>query len=136
MKYLLTSFVLGMALLLNGCGGIWVYDRHTAGKNDIYSRADNVDHKFVSSPSYEVLGPVTAQGESDIILGLIASGEEGHGLLLGEAQKSYGQDVSTVMHIIADYEYQGILFPIYGTVTTNYHGVAVRMERAENVNTD
>ncbi len=40
------------------------------------------------------------------------------------------------MHIIADYEYQGILFPIYGTVTTNYHGVAVRMERAENVNTD
>lgn len=134
MKKIAASALLAFVLLgTTGCGTFFVYQQHTAGKNDPNSRGDGVSHKFVSSPAYEVLGPVEAQGESRIILGLVADGNEGYGLLMDSAKSQFGSDATTVLHIIADYDYQGILFPIWGTVATDYYGVAVRLESIEAV---
>ena len=134
MKILVGAVILGLLITVtSGCGSVYVYDRHTAGKYDTVSRADGIGHGFVSSPSYDVLGPVSASGESTILLGLVADGKEGYGLLMNDARGQYNDDASTVMHIMADYEYSGILFPILGSIKTNYHGVAVKMNKVSSV---
>ncbi|MCX7001498.1 MAG: hypothetical protein NT106_14580 [Candidatus Sumerlaeota bacterium] len=112
--------VAAMAISMFGCATM-VYERQTELKIDRFSRTWDY-----SSADFEVLGPVEASGESQIILGLLAQGTEGYGLLMKAARQKYGQDVSTVMFIFSDYQYQGILYPIFGTIKTTYSGAAVK----------
>ena len=116
--------------LLSGCATS-VYQRHTSGKYDANSRT--LDY---SSADFEVLGPIDATAESSVLLGLVARGNEGYGLLLKAARQKYGQNVTTVMFIFSDYSYEGILYPLLGTIKTSYSGTAVTaktISHAENV---
>ena len=120
-KGLFTMLGLTIVLLGGGCATM-VYDRHTSGKNDPSSRSFDY-----SSSDFEVLGPVEATGDSSVVLGLVARGNEGYGLLMKSARQRYGNDnVTTVMFIFADYSYEGILYPILGSIKTSYYGTAVK----------
>jgi len=110
-------------LFVSGCASTFVYEKHSSGKSDPWSRTYDY-----SSMDFDVLGPVEATGESTVILGLVSQGHEGYGLLMKNARSTYGKDVSSVMFIFADYEYQGILYPVFGTVKTTYAGTAVRLK--------
>lgn len=106
-----------------------VFERHTLGKSDPFSRTWDY-----SSADFEVLGPVEATGESTVLLGLVARGTEGYGLLMKEARKIYGKDVSTVMFIFSDYSYEGLFYPIIGSVKTSYSGTAVKAKTVSHAN--
>lgn len=122
--------LVAVSFMLTGCSSM-VFERQTAGKIDPLSRT----YDF-SSADFEVLGPVAANGESTVILGLVARGTEGYGLLMKEAREKYGNDVTTVMFIFSDYSYEGIFYPIIGTIKTSYAGTAVKaktVSHASNV---
>jgi len=128
-KLLLLGLV-SAGLMLSGCATI-VHERQTALKIDPFSRTWDY-----SSVDFEVLGPVEASGESQVVLGLIAQGREGYGLLMKAARQKYGPDVSTVMFIFSDYDYEGVLYPLFGRIKTNYTGTAVKtktISHTENV---
>lgn len=116
-----------MAAMMTGCA-TYVYERQTMGKVDPLSRTWDY-----SSADFEVLGPVDAMGESSVILGLVARGTEGYGLLMKAARQKYGTDVSTVMFIFSDYTYDGVLYPIFGTIKTSYAGTAVKAKTISHV---
>jgi len=118
-KTLIGLLLLAVLSLSAGCATL-VFERQTAFKIEPLSRSFDYN-----SADFEVLGPVEAQSESTVILGLVARGTEGYGLLMKEARKRY-PDASTVMFIFADYSYEGILYPILGTIRTTYQGTAVR----------
>ena len=116
------SLLAALPLVTSGCTTL--FDKFTGSKilaNETTTRIiDQVD------TDYEVLGPVEATGNSQVILGFIVNqGTEGYGLMMGEAKSRYGNEVTTILFPMTDYEYNGILYPIFGTVTTNYYGTAV-----------
>lgn len=121
MKKALTLLAIILATsMLTGCATS-VYSRQTQAKIDPFSRTFDY-----SSSDFEVLGPAQATGESSVVLGLVARGNEGYGLLMKAARQKYGDDVSSVMFIFSDYSYEGILYPIIGTIRTTYQGTAVK----------
>jgi hypothetical protein len=77
------------------------------------------------STSYEVLGVVTARGESKCVLGIMVEGLEGEGLLWSVAKSEFGDRVTGIKDINVSYEYQGILPPIFSEITTTYVGTAI-----------
>jgi len=114
--------VLAVAFMMAGCATS-VYERHTGLKMDAFSRTWDY-----SSLDFEVLGPVEASGSSMVVVGVVARGNEGYGLLMKEARRKYGADVTTVMFIFSDYNYRGILYPLIGKIETSYSGTAVKMK--------
>lgn len=114
--------VLAVAFIMAGCATS-VYERHTGLKMDAFSRTCDY-----SSLDFEVLGPVEASGSSMVVVGIVARGNEGYGLLMKEARRKYGADVTTVMFIFSDYDYKGILYPLIGKIETSYSGTAVKMK--------
>jgi len=119
-KWLCLIGMVAIASMMSGCAS-FVYEKHTGLKEDAFSRTYDY-----SSADFDVLGPVEASGESSVVLGLVARGNEGYGLLMKAARQKYGQDVSTVMFIFSDYSYEGILYPLIGSVKTSYSGTAVK----------
>lgn len=110
-----------LAVMMSGCASTAVYWRHTDLKIDPFSRSYDY-----SSVDFEVLGPVEAKGESSVLLGIVARGNEGYGLLMRAARQKYGNDATTVMFIFSDYSYEGIIFPLFGEIETQYYGTAVK----------
>lgn len=127
-KWTCLIVLVSVVLMLTGCSSM-VFERHTLGKSDPFSRTWDY-----SSADFEVLGPVEATGESTVLLGLVARGTEGYGLLMKEARKIYGKDVSTVMFIFSDYSYEGLFYPIIGSVKTSYSGTAVKAKTVSHAN--
>ncbi len=124
MKRVLALLLLcSVAIVLSGCASTAVFERQTALKIDPFSRTFDY-----SSSDFEVLGPVTAHGASTVVMGMVAGGHEGYGLLRKAAVEKYGNDVSTVMFIFSDYAYTGVMYPIVGTVRTTYSGTAVKIK--------
>ena len=74
---------------------------------------------------YTVLGPVTASANSRSILGIIAEGHEGQGLLWEAARTKYGDKVTGIKDISVSYDYTAILAFVYNEVRTTYTGIAV-----------
>ncbi len=133
MKRILASAVLASMLVFStGCASVLMFNAQTAGKNDPGSKPMG-GQSIVSTASYDILGPVSATGSSNILVGIVTSGNEGYGLLLEQARAQYGNDAHAVMYVTASYEYSGILFPILGEITTSYSGVAVSLNSIDAV---
>ena len=115
--FLIGSFV----LTLSGCPGYIEYMKRSPGPN---SRQTQTVTRYEST-SYEVLGVVTARGESKCVLGIIVEGLEGEGLLWSVAKSEFGDRVTGIKDINVSYEYQGILPPIFSEITTTYVGTAI-----------
>jgi hypothetical protein len=123
MKRVLTVVCLAaMSTGLTGCANFFgQFTAHKHLPNEAITR-----HIDPVNASYDKLGTVEAQGESTMILGWVfQEGTEGYGMMMRNAKAQYGNDVTTILYPMTDYEYQSILGPIYGTITTNYYGTAV-----------
>lgn len=127
-KWISLIVLVSIVGLMTGCSSM-VFERHTAGKIDLFSRTFDY-----SSADFEVLGPVVASGESTVLLGLVARGTEGYGLLMKQAREKYGNDVTTVMFIFSDYTYEGLFYPIIGSIKTGYSGTAVKAKTVSHSN--
>lgn len=121
--------LVGAAFVLSGCAGTMHYERHFGVKNDPFS----IHRDNVLAGGFDVLGPVEAEGESINVLGIVVRGTEGHGLLTEAARRKYGEDATTVVFASADYNYEGILYPIFGTVKTRYYGIAVKGDKLQEI---
>ena len=119
-KWLCGMMAGALALMATGCSTA-MFEGQTAYKVDPFSRT----YDF-SSADFQVLGPVEATGSSTVVLGIGTGGREGSGLLMRNARDRYGDDVTTVMFIFADYSYVGVFYPLVGTITTHYSGTAVQ----------
>ncbi len=78
---------------------------------------------------YEILGKVTARGDSLCIIGCIAIGKEGDALLWDEAVRKYGDKVTGLKDIANSYDYTAISFfwmPILSQVERTYMATAIR----------
>jgi hypothetical protein len=115
-------FIMGLFLFaLSGCAGYIEYMKRSPGSN---SRQTQTVTRYESN-SYEVLGVVTARGESKCVLGIIVEGEEGEGLLWSSARSEFGDRMTGIKDINVSYEYQSILPPIFSEITTTYVGTAI-----------
>jgi hypothetical protein len=110
-----------LALLTTGCMGYFEFmnrsSRPTMIQTETMARYE--------SSNYEVLGVVTARGESKCVLGVLVEGEEGEGLLWSVAKSEYGDRMTGIKDINVSYEYQSILPPIFSQITTTYVGTAI-----------
>ncbi len=77
---------------------------------------------------FEVLGVVTAEGESLCVLGVYVGGEEGQALLWERARERYGDNVTGIKDVSARTEYVAVLPPIFSKVKTIFVGTAVHEE--------
>ena len=109
--------------LLTGCASYPYY-------GGSYHLNDHTQTKY-ENQNYEVLGPVTAQGRSTVILGIVVQGHEGEGLLWPNAKEKYGEKVTGIKDIFAYGDYTGILPPIYVECLTTYFGTAVAEKKAK-----
>ena len=106
--------------LMSGCAGYMEYMQR--------SMAPNINSATVTeygSEEYTVLGPVEAVGESKCILGVYITGEDGQGLLMRAAKQAF-PNATGVKDVSAVKNYEGVLPPVYATITTTYYGVAVQ----------
>jgi len=112
----------GLILLsFTGCVGYMEYMQRSPLQNN---RQTQTMTRYEST-GYEILGVVTAKGESKCVLGIIVEGEEGEGLLWNAAKSEFGDRVTGIKDINISYEYQSILPPVFSEVTTTYIGTAI-----------
>lgn len=107
--------------MVSGCGyGEYLRRSPNPAFNEIstLTRYDATD--------YEVLGIVSAKGESRCILGIIVEGTEGEALLWEAAKSQFGDKVTGFKDINKSYEYQSVLPPIFCEIKTTYVGTAIR----------
>lgn len=134
-KFFYVLAVLACAPLFTGCMTPMPMSQFTGAKglaNESITRTldpVNVD--------YEIAGPVDATGNSRVILGIVFNeGTEGYGLMMRNARAMYGNDTTTILFPMIDYEFQGVLYPVWGTMKTNYYGTAVKARSIEQLGAD
>ncbi|MCB2154898.1 hypothetical protein KQI84_08415 [bacterium] len=137
MRKLLLALVVVCAPLLTGCLGM------TPMPMSQYTNDKGLDNEHVTrtldpvNAEYKILGAVEATGNSRVICGFVfAEGSEGYGLLMRNARDQYDPDTTTILFPMMDYEYSGILYPIWGTMKTNYYGTAVKATDIEQMGAD
>ena len=137
MRGLTFAVLILCASLLTGCLGITPMPmaQYTGSKglpNESSTRTlDSVD------ADYNIVGPVDATGNSRVILGLVFNqGTEGYGLMMEDARYRYDESTTTILFPMIDYEYEGILYPIWGTMKTKYYGTAVKAENIHQFGAD
>ncbi len=74
---------------------------------------------------FNILGIVTAKGESTNILGIIAQGDNGYSNLIDTAKKMGADDV---INITTDIKYHYYFFGAFQKVVTNLTGTAIKYE--------
>lgn len=74
----------------------------------------------LTTDDFTIIGPVTAEGESKNIFGIVADGDNGYELLMKEVQAKGGDDV---INLRADVSSSNILG--FTTVKTKYMGTAI-----------
>ncbi len=120
-----TAVLIGLAGLLVlsvGCsGGVWVGS--DTFKPNINSAT--VTQYRNEAPNYEVLGTVTANVEAMSILGIVATGTDGQGVLWREALRQY-PEATGLKDISQSNEFLNILWFVYTGVKTTYYGTVVR----------
>lgn len=114
------------AMLMSGCATA-LFERHTSGKTDFLSRSWDY-----TTAEFEVLGPVEAEGSSQVVLGIVTDGHEGYGRLMKAARNKW-PETTNVMFIFSEYDYSGVLYPIIGKISTTYYGTAVKSKTISNV---
>lgn len=121
-KTLCFCFVGSAVLLMTGCMGYFEFMNRSTAPTRLQTQ---ITTKY-ESKSYDVLGVVTAKGESKCVLGVLVEGEEGEGLLWNAAKSEYGDRMTAIKDINVSYEYQSILPPIFSEITTTYVGTVIR----------
>jgi hypothetical protein len=107
--------------VFSGCAGYIEYMKRSPRTNNLQTQTVT----RYECTSYEVLGVVTARGESKCVMGIIVEGQEGEGLLWSAAKSEFGDRVTGVKDINVSYEYQSILPPIFSEITSTYVGTAI-----------
>ena len=108
-------------LMLTGCMGYFEFVNRSTQPGKLATQTMT----RYQSASYDVLGVVTAKGESKCVLGVLIEGEEGEGLLWRAAKGEFGDRVTAIKDINVSYEYQSILPPVFSEITTTYVGTAI-----------
>ena len=119
-KLTMAAALIVTAMFLTGCLGYPEYATRT-GKPNINASTDTE----YSVEDYTVLGTVEATVESKCILGLYVVGEDGQGALMAAAREQY-DGVTGIKDVSAVKQYEGVLPPVYMTISTTYYGVAVQ----------
>lgn len=121
LKIFCFCFVGVSAFLMTGCMGYFEFMNRSSQPSMIQAQT----MARYESTNYEVLGVVTAKGESKCVLGVLVEGIEGEGLLWNAAKSEYGDRVTGIKDINVSYEYQSILPPIFSQITTTYVGTVI-----------
>ncbi|MDZ7831704.1 MAG: hypothetical protein U5L07_08120 [Desulfobacterales bacterium] len=121
LKFCIIGVIAVSLLMVSGCAGYMEYlsrsSRPGINATSTVTRYESTD--------YDVLGIVSAKGESRCILGIIVEGTEGEALLWDAAKSQFGDRVTGVKDINKSYEYQSVLPPIFCEIKTTYVGTAV-----------
>ena len=124
-KQMLRLFIVGCIfaslLVVSGCAGYMEYLGRSPQPN--FNATSTVTR--YESTNYDVLGIVSAKGESRCILGIVVEGTEGEALLWEAAKSQFGDQVTGIKDINKTYEYQSILAPVFCEIKTTYVGTAV-----------
>ena len=120
-----TAVLIGLAGLLVlsvGCsGGVWV------GSDTLKPNINSatVTQYRNEAPNYEVLGTVTADVEAMSILGIVATGTDGQGVLWDRALMQY-PEATGLKDISQKNDFINILWFVYTGVRTTYYATVVR----------
>ena len=137
MRKLFLVLALACAPILTGCIGMTPMPMSQYTNDKGLSNETSTRTLDPVNAEYDILGPVEAVGNSRVILGFVFNeGTEGYGLMLRDARERYDASAPTVLFPMIDYEYYGILYPIYGTMKTNYYGTAVKAQKIEQLGAD
>jgi len=126
-KLVLSTFAAFAALAISSCSVPTSFGPGSAAPALIYTpgvtypalNTVGTTYQFTTD-DYEMLGTVTAEGESVNIFYIISEGDNGYSLLLEEAQKMGADDV---INVRADVSTMNILG--YNQVSTKMTGIAI-----------
>jgi len=121
LKLFIIGFIAASLLMVSGCAGYLEYLDRSARPG---INATTTVTRYEAT-DYDVLGIVSAKGESRCILGIIVEGTEGEALLWDAAKSKFGNQVTGIKDINKTYEYQSVLPPIFCEIKTTYVGTAV-----------
>lgn len=121
LKLFIVGCISASLLVVSGCAGYMEYVNRST-KPGINATTTVTRYE---STNYEVLGIVSAKGESRCILGIVVEGTEGEALLWETAKNQFGDQVTGIKDINKTYEYQSILAPLFCEIKTTYVGTAV-----------
>ena len=114
MKIKLIALVLSVTVLfVSGCISISYPETH--------------DKNFPPDGRYEILGPISAKGTTEIFIGLFSFGGIQYIDLLNEAEKLYKpQGFFDVVNVSVDKEFVALSFGIVTKIHTTLRGTAIR----------